>query len=332
MRAAITAVAGYLPEYVLTNHELEAMVDTTDEWIRDRTGITERRILREGRCSSDMGAEAVTELLRKRGIGPETIDMVICATVTPDMLFPATANIVSYKCGLKNAWGYDVEAACGSFLFSLVTGAQFIETGRCKRIIVLGTDKMSSIVDYSDRNTCIIFGDGAGAVLLEADEADNGLIDWVNHMDGTGIEYLHMKAGGSLKPPSIDTVHAREHVIYQEGKHVFKAAVTGMADATVEIMARNQLQADQIAYLVPHQANKRIIDATRERMGLPVERVMVNIERYGNTTSATIPLCLRDWEHKLRRGDNLILAAFGGGFTWGAAYLRWAYDGSPAAA
>lgn len=324
--AAITAVGGYVPEYRLTNKELEKMVDTNDEWIRTRTGIEERRILKgEGKASSDMAVPAIQEILKKKNLDPKEIDCIICATVTPDMVFPATANIIADKIGATNAWGFDMSAACSGFLFALTTGATFVETGRYKKVIVVGVDKMSSIIDYTDRATCIIFGDGAGAVLLEANSEGLGMLDSVLKSDGSGREFLHMKAGGSLKPASIETVTAREHYAFQEGKTVFKFAVVGMADVSAEIMERNNLSADAIAWLVPHQANLRIIDATAKRMGLPVEKVMVNIMRYGNTTAATIPLCLWDWENQLNKGDNLVLAAFGGGFTWGACYVKWAY-------
>jgi len=324
-RAAITAVGAYLPDYILTNQELEKLVDTTDAWILERTGIKERRILKEG-STSDMGARAVQDLCARRGIDPKEIELIICATGTPDMMFPSTAGILAYKAGATNCWGYDVEAACGGFLFSLITAAQFIETGRHKKVVVVGADKMSAICDYTERNNCILFGDAGAAVLLEPNEEGLGVIDYVSFVDGSGAPHLHMKAGGSLKPPSIETIQQREHYLYQEGKVVFKAAVLGMAHATSEIMARNHLTGDDIAYLVPHQANFRIIEATRERMGIPAERVMVNIHRYGNTTGATIPLCLHDWEQDLKKGDNLVFAAFGGGFTWGAAYVKWAYD------
>jgi len=324
--AAITAVGGYVPEYVLTNSELERMVDTNDEWIRTRTGISERRILKgEGKASSDMAVPAVQEIIRKKNLDPKEIDCIICATVTPDMVFPATANIIADKIGATNAWGFDMSAACSGFLYSLTTGAMFIESGRYKKVIVVGVDKMSSIIDYTDRATCIIFGDGAGAVLLEADNEGNGVLDSILRSDGSGREFLHMKAGGSLKPASIETVTNREHYAYQEGKTVFKFAVVGMADVSAELLERNKLTADDIAWLVPHQANLRIIDATANRLGLPPEKVMVNIMRYGNTTAATIPLCLWDWESKLKKGDNLVLAAFGGGFTWGATWVKWAY-------
>lgn len=327
IRAAITAVGGYAPDYVMTNQELETIIDTTDEWIQTRTGIKERRILKgEGKGTSDIAVEAVKDLLNKRGIGPEEIDMIICATTTPDMVFPATANVISDKAGLTNAFGYDISAACSGFLYALTTGAQFIESGKHKKVLVVGADKMSSILNYEDRTTCIIFGDGGGAVLLEPDTEGYGIIDSCLYSDGSGRAYLHQKAGGSVKPASVETVMNREHFVYQEGKTVFKFAVKNMADVAEEIMTRNSLAPEDIAWLVPHQANKRIIDATRERMGLPEEKVMVNIQRYGNTTNGTLPLCLWEWEKQLKKGDNIILAAFGGGFTWGATYIRWAYD------
>lgn len=324
--AAITAVGGYVPEYRLTNKELETMVDTNDEWIKSRTGIEERRILKgEGLGSSDMAAPAVLELCKKRGISPEEIECIICATVTPDMVFPATANIISDKIGAVNAFGFDINAACSGFLYALTTGASFIESGRYKKVVVVGADKMSAIIDYTDRATCIIFGDGAGAVLLEPNEEGLGVLDSILRSDGSGRNYLHMKAGGSVKPASIETVLAREHYAYQEGQAVFKFAVKGMADVSYELMQRNNLTADDIAWLVPHQANLRIIDATANRMDLPREKVMINIQKYGNTTAGTLPLCLWDWEKQLHKGDNIILAAFGGGFTWGATWLKWAY-------
>ncbi len=326
--AAITGVSGYVPEYKLTNKELETMVDTTDEWIKTRTGIEERRILKgEGLASSDMGAPAVKSLLQKRGISAAEIDCIICATVTPDMVFPATANIIAHKVGAINAFSFDIEAACSGFLYALTVGASFIESGRYKKVIVVGADKMSSIVDYSDRTTCIIFGDGAGALLLEPDNNGFGVLDSLLRSDGSGCQYLHMKAGGSAKPATVETVLAKEHFIYQEGQAVFKFAVKGMADISYELMQKNNLSADDIAWLVPHQANLRIIDATANRMGLPKEKVMINIQKYGNTTGGTLPLCLWDWEKQLKKGDNIILAAFGGGFTWGATWVKWAYDG-----
>ncbi|WP_164108824.1 MULTISPECIES: beta-ketoacyl-ACP synthase III [Sphingobacterium] len=326
IHAAITAVNGYVPEYILTNKELETMVDTNDEWIVSRTGIKERRILKgEGLATSDLAVPAVKGLLEKRGITAEDIDLIIFCTSTPDMLFPATANILADKIGAKNAWGYDLQAACSGFLFGLTTGSQFIESGKHQKVLVVGADKMSSVVNYSDRNTCILFGDGCGAVLLEPNTEGNGIQDTILKTDGSGGQYLNIKGGGSLNPASHETVEAGLHYAYQEGKTVFKFAVTNMADVAHEIMVRNQLTADDIAWLVPHQANKRIIDATAERAGLPEDKVMVNIHKYGNTTSGTIPLCLWEWESQLKKGDNLILAAFGGGFTWGSVYLKWAY-------
>lgn len=327
MRAAITGINAWVPDYILNNQELETMVDTSDEWITTRTGIKERHILKgEGKGTSDLGAEAVKGLLKKTTTDPLDVDLVILATVTPDMLFPASANIISEKVGMKNAWSYDLNAACSGFIFALDTAAKFVESGSYKKVVVVGADKMSSIVDYTDRTTCIIFGDAGGAVLLEPDPNGYGMIDSKFYTDGTGVNHLHQKAGGSVKPPSYDTIDAREHFVYQEGQSVFKFAVKGMADVSAEIMERNKLQADDVAYLVPHQANLRIIDATARRMGLDKEKVMINIQRYGNTTNATIPLCLNEWENKLKKDDNIILAAFGGGFTWGAIYLKWAYD------
>ncbi|MFM2191916.1 MAG: hypothetical protein RLZZ118_873 [Bacteroidota bacterium] len=327
--AAITAVGGYVPDYILTNAELEKLVDTNDEWITTRTGIKERRILKgEGKGTSDMGVEAVKDILRKTGIKPNEIDLLICATTTPDFQFPATSNVITDKAGLSNAFGYDINAACSGFLFALTTGAQFIETGKYKKVIVVGGDKMSSIMNYEDRATCIIFGDGCGAVLLEPNVDGYGVVDSVLKSDGSGRAYLHQKAGGSVKPATHETIDAKEHYVYQEGQTVFKFAVTNMAEVAYEIMERNNLTSEDIAWLVPHQANKRIIDATRIRMGLPEEKTMLNIQRYGNTTNGTLPLCLWDWEKDLRKGDNIVLAAFGGGFTWGATYIKWAYDGS----
>ncbi len=327
INAAITAVGAYVPEYRLTNKILETMIDTTDEWIKTRTGIDERRILKgEGLGSSDMGFEAVNDLLKKRGISPDEIDCIICATVTPDMVFPATANIIGDKSGLKNAFGFDISAACSGFLYALTVGSSLIESGRYKKVIVVGVDKMSAIVDYTDRTTCVIFGDGAGAVLLEPTQDPIGVMDSILKSDGSGRQFLHMKAGGSLKPASTETVAAKEHYVYQEGQSVFRFAVKGMADVSYELMQRNNLTGDDISWLVPHQANLRIIDATANRMSLPKEKVMININKYGNTTAATIPLCLWEWESKLKKGDNIILAAFGGGFTWGATLVKWAYD------
>jgi 3-oxoacyl-[acyl-carrier-protein] synthase-3 len=325
--AAITAVGGYVPEDRLTNADLEKMVNTNDQWIRTRTGIEERRILKgEGKATSDLVVPAVKQLCEKRGISPEEIDCLIVGTVTPDMVFPATANIACDKLGAKNAWSFDVGAACSGFLYALTLGATLIESGRNKKVVVCGADKMSAIIDYNDRSTCIIFGDGAGAVLLEPNEDGYGVLDSILRSDGSGCQYLHMKAGGSKKPASIESVLAKEHYVYQEGQPVFKFAVKGMADVTAELLERNKLTGDDIAWLVPHQANKRIIDATANRMGLSPDKVMVNIQRYGNTTAGTLPLCLWDWENQLKKGDNLVLSAFGGGFTWGATLVKWAYS------
>ena len=323
--AAITGVAGYVPDYVLTNAELETMVDTNDAWITERTGIKERRILKGDRMgTSVMGIEAVNDLLKKTNTNPEEIDLVICGTVTADHNFPDTANIIADKCGMKNAFTFDLGAACSGFLFSLTTGAQFIESDRYKKVIVIGADKMSSIINYEDRSTCIIFGDGAGAVLLEPD-TENGIIDSYLRSDGSGIEFLHQKAGGSVLPASHETVDNKEHVVFQNGKPVFKHAVRGMSSAIREVMKNNNLSADDVNWVVPHQANIRIIESVARMADFPMERVMVNIQKYGNTTAGTIPLCLWEWEDQLNKGDNLILTAFGGGFTWGATYLKWAY-------
>ena len=327
IRAAITGVQGYVPDYILTNKELETMVDTNDEWIVSRTGVKERRILKgEGKGSSDLGAGAIKGLLAKLNIAAEDVDLIICATATPDMIFPSTACIIADKVGAKNAFAYDLMAACSGFLYALSTASKFIETGTYKKVIVVGADKMSSIVDYTDRATCIIFGDGAGAVMLEPSEDGLGIQDAILKSDGSGREFLHMKAGGSAKPSTHETVDAREHFIFQDGQPVFKAAVKSMADVSEEIMKKNNLSADDVAWLVPHQANKRIIDATARRMGVGDDKVMLNIQKYGNTTNGTIPLCLWEWENQLNKGDNIILAAFGGGFTWGSIYLKWAYD------
>jgi len=325
--AAITAVNGYVPDYVLTNEILSTMVDTTDEWITSRTGIKERRILKgEGKGASHMAVPAVEGLLKKRGIKAEEIDLLICATVTPDMVFPATANIICDKVGAVNAFGYDLMAACSGFIFALVTASKFIESGSHKKVVVVGVDKMSSIIDYEDRATCIIFGDGAGAVLLEPNEEGNGIMDSVLKSDGSGARYLWQKAGGSAYPSTHESIDAKEHFVNQEGKQVFKFAVTNMADVSAQIMRRNNLSSDDIAYLVPHQANLRIINATAERMGISDDKVTINIQKYGNTTSGTIPLCFWEWEDKFKKGDNIVISAFGGGFTWGSIYLRWAYD------
>lgn len=327
IKAAITGVHGYVPEYILTNQELETMVETNDEWITSRTGIKERRILKgEGKGTSIIGIEAAKGLLEKTNTNPEDIDLVIFATITPDMVFPATANLVSAAIGAVNAFSFDMGAACSGFIYALTTGTQFIESGTYKKVLVLGADKMSSIIDYTDRTTCIIFGDGGGAVLLEPSTDENGIIDAIHKSDGTGAEFLKMKAGGSAYPATHETVDAKEHYARQDGATVFKFAVTNMADYAAKIMERNNLTADDVDWLVPHQANKRIIDATASRMGVTEDKVMMNIEKYGNTTSGTIPLLLWDYEKKLKKGDNLVLAAFGGGFTWGSIYLKWAYD------
>ncbi|MFT2009337.1 beta-ketoacyl-ACP synthase III [Pontibacter sp. 13R65] len=325
--AAITGVSGYAPEYVLTNKELETMVETNDEWILSRTGIKERRILKgENQGTSQIAIPAVKDLLKKTNTKPEEVDLLICATTTPDMVFPATANLITAEVGAINAFGYDLQAACSGFLFALATGSKFIESGQYKKVIIVGADKMSSIVDYTDRTTCIIFGDGGGAVMLEPNTEGYGVLDQVLKSDGAGAPYLHMKAGGSRKPATKETLEARQHYAYQEGQTVFKFAVKNMADVSAEVMERNNLTADDVAWLVPHQANKRIIEATANRMGVSSDKVMLNIQKYGNTTSGTIPLCLWEYEPQLRKGDNLVLAAFGGGFTWGSIYLKWAYD------
>jgi 3-oxoacyl-[acyl-carrier-protein] synthase III len=326
-RAVITGVEGWVPDYILTNHELETMVDTNDEWIVTRTGIKERRILKgENQGTSVIGAEAVKGLLKKTNTDPLDIDLIICATVTPDMPFPATANIIADMVGAKNSYSFDISAACSGFLYALTIGSQFIETGMHKKVIVIGADKMSSIIDYQDRATCIIFGDGGGAVMLEPTTEELGIMDSKLHTDGSGANYLHMKAGGSRKPATLETIAAREHFAFQEGSTVFKFAVTNMAEVSAQMMTENNLLPEDVAWLVPHQANKRIIDATANRMGIGSEKVMLNIEKYGNTTAGTLPLCLWDYESQLKKGDNIILAAFGGGFTWGSVYLKWGYD------
>jgi 3-oxoacyl-[acyl-carrier-protein] synthase III len=328
VRAAITAVGHYLPEDRMTNADLEKLVDTSDEWIRSRTGIKERRILKDpDKATSFMATEACKMILEKKNIDPAEIDTILVGTVTPDMFFPATACLVQANLGAVNAWGFDISAACSGFLFALTTGTKMIESGHSKKVLVVGADKMSSILDYTDRTSCIIFGDGAGAVLLEPSTNGNGIIDSIEHADGSHADMLCMTGGGSLHPPTIATIEAKMHYLFQDGKSVFKAAVKGMADVAERIMIQNGLTGDDIRYLVPHQANLRIISATANRMGIPMEKVMLNIEYYGNTTAGTLPLCLADWESRLRTGDNLILAAFGGGFTWGATYLKWAYDG-----
>ena len=326
IEAGITGIQGYVPDYRLTNDELSTMVETTDEWIMQRIGIKERRILKEG-ATSDMAAAAVKGLLKKTGIKPGDIELVICATITSDYHFPSTANLISDKVGMVNAWSFDISAACSGFLFGLQTAASFVQSGRYKKVILVGADMMSAITDYTDRTTCPLFGDGAGAVLIEPVEEGLGIRDSILQVDGSGVKHLLMKAGGSLYPPTHETVDNREHFVSQEGQAVFKVAVSKMADVSVEIMKKNKLSPDDLHWLVPHQANMRIIEAVARRMGIPKEKVMINIERYGNTTAATIPLCLWEWESQLKKGDNLILAAFGGGFTWGSLYLKWAYDG-----
>lgn len=323
--AAITGVQGYLPEHVLSNEDLAKIVDTNDEWIVSRTGIKERRIMKDG-ASSDMAVEAVKGLLEKTNTSAEEIDLVILATVTADYPFPSTANVLCDKAGMKNAWGFDLNAACSGFIYGLSTGSQFIETGKYKKVIVVGVDKMSAIVDYQDRTTCVIFGDGCGAVMLEPTQDGMGVQDFILKSDGAGRNYLFQPGGGSANPASIETVENRMHYVKQEGKQVFKFAVTNMADVSAEIMEKNNLTSDDVDWLVPHQANLRIIDATAKRMGLTKDKVMINIQKYGNTTAGTLPLCLWDYENQLKKGDNIILSAFGGGFTWGAVYLKWAYN------
>jgi 3-oxoacyl-[acyl-carrier-protein] synthase-3 len=323
--AAITGVQGYVPEHVLSNEDLTKIVDTSDEWITTRTGIKERRIMKNG-ATSDMAAEAVKSLLKKKNIDPLEIELVVLASVTPDHLFPSTANILCDKVGMKNAWGFDLLAACSGFLFALTTASQFIENGRYKKVLVVGVDKMSSIVDYTDRTTCIIFGDGAGVVLLEPNEEGLGIQDHILRTDGSGREFLIQQGGGSVNPATIDSVEKKMHFVKQEGLQVFKFAVTKMADVSAEIMEKNNLSSEDVAWLVPHQANLRIIDATANRMGVSNDKVMINIQKYGNTTAGTLPLCLWDYEKQLKKGDNIILSAFGGGFTWGSIYLKWAYN------
>ena len=326
LRAVITGIGGYVPDYVLTNQELETIVDTSDEWITTRTGIKERHILKgKDQGTSEIATQAALQLLEKTNTAPEDIELIICCTTTPDMSFPATANLVADRIGAINSFGFDLQAACSGFLYGLSTGAQYIEAGTHQKVMVIGADKMSSIINYEDRSTCIIFGDGGGAVLLEPTEEPLGVLDALLRSDGSGAKHLHMKAGGSMRPATLETVMAKEHYVYQEGAAVFKYAVKHMSAVTTQIMKRNELRSDDIAWLVPHQANMRIINATAERMGVDQGRVMYTIQKYGNTTSGTIPLCLWDYESKLRKGDNLILAAFGGGFTWGAIYMKWGY-------
>ncbi len=332
INAAITGISTYVPDYILTNDELSTMVDTNNEWILSRTGIKKRHILKgEGKGTSDMGAPAVLQLLKKTGTKAEDIDLLICTTVTPDMQFPATANIIADKAGLKNAFSFDLNAACSGFIYGLQTARTYILSGLYKKVIVVGADKMSSIVDYTDRTTCVLFGDGAGAVLLEPTTENFGIIDADLHSDGSGRIHLHQKAGGSAKPASHETIDAREHYIFQEGQAVFKFAVSRMADVSVDMMNKHHIKPEDLAWLVPHQANLRIIDATARRMRIDPKQVMINIQEYGNTTDATIPLCLHDYEKHLKKGDKIILSAFGGGFTWGAIYMKWAYDGAAVA-
>jgi len=332
IRAAIKGVNGYVPDYVLGNAELARMVDTSDAWITERTGIKERRILKgEGLGTSHMGAEAVRGLLTKTGTNPEDVELLICATTTPDFVHPCTANLICDMVGIRNVGSFDVQAACSGFLYALTVAQQFIVAGTYRKVIVVGADKMSAIVDYTDRATCVIFGDGAAAVLLEPSDNGNGIMDVVLHSDGSGMKHLHQPAGGSRMPASAETVAKRLHFIHQEGAAVYKFAVAGMSEVTRDIMARNNLRPDMIDWVVPHQANKRIIETTASKLGLSMDKVMLTIHKYGNTTSATLPLCLWDYESKLKTGDRMLLAAFGGGFTWGGAYLTWAYDGANAA-
>ncbi|UZR93573.1 beta-ketoacyl-ACP synthase III [Chondrinema litorale] len=327
LRAAITAVSGWVPEDILDNHQLEQMVETNDEWIQTRTGIKERRILKkEGAGTSYMATKAINSLLEKRGITANDIDVIICATITPDLLFPSTANLICEQIGAKNALSFDLAAACSGFIYALETGSNFIKSGQYKKVVVVGADKMSAIIDYTDRSTCILFGDGAGAVLLEPDEEGYGVYDSILKTDGSGKDLLRAKGHGSADPLTPENIIKGEHFFYQEGKAVFKFAVTRMADVSAEIMKRNNLTGDDIAYLVPHQANKRIIEATAKRMGVGMDKVTLNIQKFGNTTGATIPLCLWEFEKDFKKGDNIVLAAFGGGFTWGSVYLKWAYN------
>jgi len=327
IRAAITGIGAFLPEYRLTNEELSTMVSTSDEWIMQRIGIKERRILKEpGKATSDMGTAAVIQLLEKTNINREEIDLLICATITPDRPLPATANIISGKAGLINAWSYDISAACSGFIYALTTGSAFIESGRYKKVIIVAADMMSAITDYTDRTTCPLFGDGAAAVMLEPTTEDIGVIDHMNYADGKGRNYLYMRAGGSKHPASEETVKNKEHYIRQDGQTVFRYAVSRMADVAIEMMNKHNITPENLAWLVPHQANMRIIDAVARRMKISTQQVMINIQKYGNTTAATIPLCLYDYEKQLKKGDNLILAAFGAGFTWGSVFLKWAYN------
>jgi 3-oxoacyl-[acyl-carrier-protein] synthase III len=326
-RAAITGVHGYVPPDVLTNEDLSRMVDTTDAWITERTGVKERHILKgEGLGTSHMASEAVRGLLAKTGTAAAEVDLLICPTTTPDLVFPSTANLICDMVGIRNVGSFDIQAACSGFLYGLTIASQFIETGKYKKIVLVGADKMSALMDYTDRATCVLFGDGAGAVMIEPSRNGYGIVDTVLHSDGSGMPHLHQKAGGSRMPPTAETVAQRLHYVHQEGAAVYKFAIARMAEVATEIMRRNDITGDQVDWLVPHQANRRIIEATADRMGLPMERVMVTIQKYGNTTCATIPLCLWDYESQLKRGDKLVLAAFGGGFTWAGAYVTWGYD------
>jgi len=328
IRAAITGVAGYLPKDVLTNEDITRMVDTTEEWIMSRVGIKERHVLKgEGLGTSDMAVKAVEELFRKTGTSPDEVDLLVWCGVTADQMFPATANIISDKLGVKNAFSFDINAGCSSFLFSLATVAPFIETGRCKKVVLIGAENLTKFVDYTDRTTCPLFGDGAAAVLLEPTTDDLGFVDSITRVDGSGRKHLYLQAGGSVIPPSMETILRRQHFVYQDGPVVFKAAVSRMADTSLELMERNNLTSNDISWLLPHQANLRIIDATGNRMGLSRDKVMINIDKSGNTSSATVPLCLWDYESQLKKGDNIIITTFGAGYTWGAAYIKWAYDG-----
>jgi 3-oxoacyl-[acyl-carrier-protein] synthase-3 len=326
--AAITAVSSFVPEYVLDNALLQQMVDTTDEWIVSRTGIHERRILKEkNKGTSAMAIPAVKDLLSKTNTRPSEVDLLICCTVTPDYQFPATANIISEACNIKNAFSFDINAACSGFIYGLVTASKFIESGTHKKVIVVGADKMSSIINYEDRQTCVIFGDAGAAVLLEPNEEGLGIIDSLLGTDGSGFEFLHQKAGGSVSPASYKTIDAKEHFVYQEGKSVFKVAVTKVTECVEAVMQRNNLTTENVHWFVPHQANIRIIESVNQRLNFKPEQVTINIQKYGNTTNGTIPLCLNEWQQQFKKGDNIILATFGGGFTWGAVYLKWALSG-----
>ncbi|MCC8173554.1 MAG: ketoacyl-ACP synthase III [Odoribacter sp.] len=326
-KAIITGIGAYYPDYILNNDELSQIVDTSDEWIMSRVGIKERRILKDrDKGSAFMGAKAVEDLLSKTNTKPEEVDLIICSTVTADMHFPANANIIADMTGITNAFGFDLNAGCSGFIYGLVTATQYVEGGRYKKVVFVSAEKMSAITDYTDRTTCPLFGDAATAVLLEPTFEELGVMDHILRSDGTGRHFLYMKGGGSLNPPSLETIANKEHFIYQEGQQVFKNAVSKMADVSAEIMEKNNLAPEDVSWLVPHQANLRIIDATARHMELDPSKVMINIQKYGNTNSATIPLCLYEWEDQLNKGDNIILAAFGAGFTWGAVYLKWAYD------